>query len=256
MNFAKTTQSLLLACLLAATAQAQDPFTSTLQACDEAASFECARSLELAEQAVEMETDSFESNWRLCRSQIDAGEMEQDAGHEDVAEEAYALALASTQKLVQTFPGQSMAHYYRALALGRRAMFAGGKEKVQLSNELEKHALKALELDPLNARAHGLIGRYYREMAHLSWVMRTLAETLFGDLPEGGDELSLKHLKKATELKSDWIFAWVELAETHEVMNHEAAAKSALKHALSLKSADHRDPILLAQAKEMMDDLN
>ncbi len=255
MTLTKMTKSLLASCLLALTVQAAD-YANLISTCDEAAAFECERSLKFAEMAHQLEPDNFESQWRLCRSQIDAGEMAQDADEEDKAEAAYALALASTEAMVLAFPEESVAHYYRALALGRRAIFAGGDEKVKLSQEIEKHALKAIELDPENARAHGLIGRYYREMAHLSWIKRTLAETLFGELPEGGDDLSLNHLKKATELKSDWIFAWVELGETHEVMGEELAAKKALETALSLGSADHRDPLLLEQARDRLADLD
>jgi tetratricopeptide (TPR) repeat protein len=255
MKLSKLIITALAACMLTLPLKAAD-LGDLFAACDAAAPFEISTSLDLATQAVQQDANNFECQWRLCRAQIDTGEMAQDAGQEDDAEAAYAIALATSKNLVEQWPNTSMAHYYRSLALGRRAMFAGGKEKVKLSQDIEKHALKALQLDPNNARAHGLIGRYYREMAHLSWVMRTLAETLFGELPEGGDDLSLSHLRTATELKPDWIFAWVELGETCEVMEKDAEAKAAFTKALSLSSADHRDPSLLMQAKARLKDLN
>ncbi len=211
-----------------------------------------AAALDYAERAVQDTPDSWDAQWRLVRSLVDQGEIAQDAGDEDAAEQWYNRALESSKSLVEAHPGYSMSHYYRALALGRRAMFAGGKEKVQLSQEIEKQALAALELDEENGSAHGLIGRYYREMAHLSWVMRKLAETLFGDLPDGGDQLSYDHLKRATELRPDWVFAWVELGETCEVMDRKDEAKACYQKALDLPASDHRDGIYQATAKERL----
>jgi tetratricopeptide (TPR) repeat protein len=220
-----------------------------LKDCDAAcAKFDLNRSQSLAAQALAAKPGDFESMWRLVRAQVDLGEDSQDKGQDAQAESWFNKALASSKDLVAKHPQQSMAHYYRALALGRRALFAGSKEAVQLSQEVEREALQALKLDPKNGRAHGLIGRYYREMAHLSWVKRKLAETLFGKLPEGGDAKALQHLKQATQLEPNWVFAWYELGETHEVMGQTAEARKAFQKAASLPKADHRDDRLKADA--------
>lgn len=238
---------LVLAC--ASRAVAADA-AALIKSCDEAcARYDLARSQDLAAQALKAAPGSFEAQWRLVRGQVDLGEDAQDREQEDQAEAWFAKALQSSKELVARHPGQSQAHYYRALALARRALFAGGKEKVQLAQEIEREGLKAIELNPDNGRAHGLIGRYYREMAHLSWVMRKLAETLYGDLPAGGDEKALAHLKKAAALEPGWVFAWVELGETYEVMGREAEARSAFQKAAGLPKADHRDDRLKAEAQ-------
>lgn len=217
--------------------------------CDAAcAKFDLNRSQSLAAQALSAKPGDFEAMWRLVRAQVDLGEDAQDKAQDAQAEAWFNKALASSKELAAKHPQQSMAHYYRALALGRRALFAGSKEAVQLSQEVEREALQALKLDPRNGRAHGLIGRYYREMAHLSWVKRKLAETLFGHLPEGGDDKALQHLKQATQLEPNWIFAWYELGETHEVMGQSAEARKAFQKAASMPKTDHRDDRLKADA--------
>lgn len=220
-----------------------------LKDCDAAcAKFDLNRSQSLASQALAAKPGDFDAMWRLVRAQVDLGEDAQDKGQDAQAESWFNKALASSKELAAKHPQQSMAHYYRALALGRRALFAGSKEAVQLSQEVEREALQALKLDPKNGRAHGLIGRYYREMAHLSWVKRKLAETLFGKLPAGGDEKALQHLKQATQLEPNWVFAWYELAETHEVMGQTAEARKAFQKAASMPKTDHRDDRLKADA--------
>jgi len=248
MTLRRLVPTALVGLVLALAVRAADPATLVAQ-CDEAcARYDLARSQDLAAQAVKAAPGDFEAMWRLVRGQVDLGEDAQDKGQDAQAEQWFNKALATSQDLVARHPGRSGAHYYRALALGRRALFAGGKEKVQLAQQIEKSALKALELDPRNGRAHGLIGRYYREMAHLGWVQRKAAETLFGQLPKGGDEKALSHLRKATELEPGWIFAWFELAETLEVMGHGDEARKVYHKAAGMPRTDHRDPVLKAEA--------
>jgi len=248
MNLQRLVPTALLGLALALAACAADPAALIAQ-CDEACTrYDLAKSQELAAQALKAAPGDFEALWRLVRGQVDLGEEAQDKGQDKQAELWFNKALATSQDLAAKHPGKSMSHYYRALALGRRALFAGGKEKVQLAQQIEKAALKALELDPRNGKAHGLIGRYYREMAHLGWVQRKAAETLFGELPKGGDEKALSHLRKATELEPAWIFGWFELAETLEVMGHKDEARKVYHKAAGMPRTDHRDPVLKAEA--------
>lgn len=252
----KSWNRLVLALLLAlglTTALRAGTIEDLCHGCDEAyARFNTEEAYDFAERAVQVAPENYEAHWRLVRSLVDQGEEAQDAGREGDAETWYNRALASSKLLVDSHPGHSMAHYYRALAVGRRALFAGGKEKVELSRVIEQEGLKALELNEDNGYAHGLLGRYYREMAHLSWVMRTLAETLFGDLPEGGDELAYEHLKRATELKPDWVFAWLELGETCQVMDREEEARACYQKALELPQTDHRDARYQEEARKRL----
>lgn len=239
---------LLLASLLPATM-----LEDLCGGCDEAyGKADIPGAYEFAERAMQVAPQAYEAHWRLVRSLVDQGEQSQDEGRDGDAESWYNRAMESSRQLVEAHPGRSMSHYYRALAVGRRALFAGGKEKVELSREIEREAKIALELDDENGSAHGLIGRYYREMAHLSWVMRTLAETLFGDLPEGGDELSYQHLTRATELRPDWMFAWIELGQTCEVMERHEEAQACYRKVLELPIIDHRDKLLQAQARKKL----
>jgi len=242
--------------LRAAEAPADSTLSGLWQGCDEAcAVFDVGGAYEFAERAAQLDPEGLESLWRLVRSQVDRGETAQDEGREGEAEEWFGRALGSSRLLVERHPQSTRAHYYRALALGRRALFAGGREKVELSREIEREAARAIELDADNGRAHGLLGRYHREMAHLGWVMRTLAETLFGDLPEGGDELSYEHLKRAAELEPGWIFAWSELGETCEALGRDDEARQCYERALALPDGDHRDGRLKAEVRERLDDL-
>lgn len=226
------------------------------QGCDEAyAVMDLPGAYEFAERAAQLDPEGLGSLWRLVRSQVDLGETAQDEDREGEAEEWFGRALGSSRMLSELYPESTRAHYYRALALGRRALFAGGREKVELSREIERHARQAIELDPDNGRAHGLLGRYYREMAHLSWVMRTLAETIYGELPEGGDDLSYEHLRRASELEPNWLFAWAELGETCEMLKKNDEARTCYRQVLALPVSDHRDELLKAEVRERLADL-
>ncbi len=211
--------------------------------------------LELAELALQRNPEDCALQEARVRAQINLAEEAMDAGREDEAAQGFDAALQSSRELLKSCDERSMAHYYRALALGRRALFAGGREKVELSQGIEREALRALELDTDNARAHGLIGRYYREMANLSWFLRKVAETLYGELPEGGNELALEHLQRAVGLSPDWVFAHFELGETLEGLKRPAEAREHYRRAVALPATDHRDPLLQAQARERLEAL-
>ncbi len=217
------------------------------------AAWQMPASLAFAEQALAQDPEDCALWIRLVRAQVNVAEEAMDAGHEKEASEGFAVAQESSRRMVEACPGESMAHYYRALALGRRALFAGGREKVELSQEIEREGLKALELDPDNGMAHGLLGRYYREMANLSWLMRKIATTLFGELSEGGNDLALEHLQRAVELQPEWIFAHVELGETFALLEQNDEARREYARGLELPELDHRDHLLKAVARNWLE---
>lgn len=244
---------LLLLCLLALSGQSAD--RAALERIDSLdAAFKVPQCLKATRDAGAGSAD-YEVLWRLVRAEVNLAEEAMDAGQQAQAEEGITKALATSEQLVKLYPGRSMAHYYRALALGRRALLAGGKEKVELSQGIERHCLKAIELDPNNGRAHGLLGRYYREMAHLPWLLRKVAVTLYGDLPEGGDELALKHLNKSAGLMPEWVYARFELAETYRVMGQKDKAAAQFRTVLGMRKTDHRDHLLKEEARKALEQL-
>jgi tetratricopeptide (TPR) repeat protein len=245
--------ALLLALRLPAAGEQDEMLRDLWRGSDEAcAAFELSGAHEFAERAVQLDPEGLGSLWRLVRSQVDRGEAAQDEGRDGEAEEWFGRALGSSQRLVELYPESSRARYYRALALGRRALFAGGREKVELSREIERQARQAIELDSTNARALGLLGRYYREMAQLGWVQRTLAETLFGELPEGGEVLSRELLETSVELAPDWLFAWYELGLTRQALGLEDESRECFRRVLELPALDHRDAQLKGAAREAL----
>lgn len=242
----------LIALLLLAGTAVCDTRT-TLDSLDAAGAMQAE--LELAQLALERHPGDCSFLEARVRARINLAEEAMDAGREEEASQGFDQALEGSAELVRQCKERSMAHYYRALALGRRALFAGGREKVELSQGIERSALHALELDPDNGRAHGLIGRYYREMATLSWFLRKVAETLYGELPEGGVELSAEHLRRAVALEPEWVFAHFELAETLELLKQPAEAREHYRRALALPSTDHRDPLLKEEARRRLEKL-
>lgn len=74
-----------------------------------------------------------------------------------------------------------------------------------MSQAFRHSALHCIRLKPDNYLAHNLLGRYYYEIASLSWFERTVAKSLLGFRLEATFEECEKALLKGYELRKDWL---------------------------------------------------
>lgn len=65
--------------------------------------------------------------------------------------------------------------------------------------------LRCIKMNPKDALAYNLLGRYYYSVASLTWLERTLAKNLLGCRLDGSYQDSERAFKRAHELKNDWL---------------------------------------------------
>ena len=213
------------------------------------AAFDNSKALEIYQQIYRIAPEYPNILFRMVRSHVDGGEALADKG-DDSAKRHYERALHYAKLALEQFPDDAEAHVLMATALGRMALFSGGKQKVRYSRQVKEHLDRALELDPDSAQAHVVMGAYHREVATLNWFLRKFAVKLFGGLPKVSLEDSLKHTRRALELRPDWIYAYLSLGETYWEMGQKAKARGAGPRALELPLTDHRDRIYQAEASK------
>lgn len=92
-----------------------------------------------------------------------------------------------------------------AILIGLRSEFLPTKERILDGYTFKKHCDIAIELSPKDPLLHHMLGRFAFEIAKLSWLEKTVAQTLFAEVPSMTIEDALNHFMEAEKLsEKDW----------------------------------------------------
>jgi hypothetical protein len=189
---------------------------------------------------------SYEADWKLARALTDAATLRASAAEQKrLCAEAAPLARAA----VALDPAGAKGHAYLAIALGRLALFEGGRDKVRLSHEIEAEARTALALDAKEDLAHHVLGVWNREVVELPGLLRLFATVFYGRLPQASMDSALAHLRAAEALRPDAIPHAVELGVTLADARHDREAAAMLERALALPTGWVTDDVYRARAR-------
>jgi tetratricopeptide (TPR) repeat protein len=199
--------------------------------------------------ALDVAPDSYEASWKLARALTDKATLStRPSQQETLCIEAERLA----RKAVSLDPSDPKGHDYLAVAVGKLALFEGGKRKVELSREVKAEADKALALDPDDDIALHVLAIWNREMAELGWFLRTFAQLLYGKLPPASLDTAIADLRRATELKPEVIPHHVELGITLAAAKRWREAKVELGKGLALPTGWVTDAYYRALARKAL----
>jgi tetratricopeptide (TPR) repeat protein len=212
--------------------------------------FDNLKALAEYQKAYNITSDNYEVIMKLTRAYNDIGE---DLNSKE-SKTYFKKAVEYAEMLAKKFPNKAEAYFYLAESYGNLALLENGKEKVSFARDIKKNARKATGLDPKFSRPYVVLGRYYREVANLNWLLKTAAKTMFGGLPEGTNEDSERMLLKSIELQPS-IYANFELAKTYKAMKEKDKSINCLKKILELPIFDHQDKMIKNEAKNMLDKL-
>jgi tetratricopeptide (TPR) repeat protein len=119
-----------------------------------------------------------------------------------------------------------------------------------MSKEIKIEVEKAIELDHTNDGAYHALGRWHRRMAEIGGVSRFFGGILYGSIPKGSFEESEKNLKKAVELKPDYINHRLELGRTYMAMDKYQPAAQEFQKCLDLPPTTSKDGGYKEEAKK------
>ncbi len=199
-------------------------------------------------RAVAEDPDSYEGAWKLARALTDEATLSNDSSEQrSLCLEAEKLA----RRAVGLDPKGSMGHAYLAVAVGKLALFEGGKRKVELSREVKAEADEALKCDGNDDVALHVLAIWNREMVELNWFLRSFAQLLYGKFPPASLAVAIADLRRATELEPNVIPHHVELGVTLADAKRWPEAETELAKGLSLPRAwvtdDHYRAIARAE---------
>jgi len=160
------------------------------------------------------------------------------------------------EKAIKSNPDGYEGHFRLAVALGRLALFRGGKEKIKLSKMIKAEADTALTINPRADLVYHLLGRWHQNLANLSGMLKFFAKVFFGGVPPGTNEESVAMFKKAIEIDPNHLEHHLELARTYEFMKEKEMMREPLQQVMALPAIDEDDPEFKKEAEKMLKKLN
>ena len=174
------------------------------------------------------------------------------AKEKEKKEELFAIAKGFSDRAIVVNPDGWEGHFYKAVALGRLALFRGGKEKINLSKEIKVEADKAVELNPDADLAYHVLGRWHQNLANLSWILKAAAKVMYGGVPPGSNEEAVAMFQKAITIDPNHIEHHLELARTYQFMGSKELMREPLEAVLSLPSIEEDDDVFKEEARELL----
>lgn len=190
--------------------------------------------------------------WKTSRA---ISNLADETPGEESDEARYEEAVELARRAVRAGPEVARARTTLAAALGKLALYRGGKRKVELAREVRTEARRAIQLDPDDFAPFAILGVWHREVATLNVFLKTFARTFFGGLPDASLERSRSFLERAVSLAPETVTPHLELARTLVEMDQTAAARRHLRTAASLEPRERLDRVQQRRARELLEEL-
>jgi hypothetical protein len=202
-------------------------------------------------EAVKLEPENYEALWKASRAYVDLADVIPltDKAAKQRQAKMYIDATALARRAIAANPNDTWGHFQFAAAYGKRLLLLGNKEQIDGSRQIKAEIDKAIELDPHNDLAYHALGRWHRRIAEIGGAKRFFGSILYGSIPKGSFEESEKWLKKAIELKPEFVNHHFELGMTYEDMKKYDLAAEEFQKAIDLPKTTSKDDFLKKEAQ-------
>ena len=203
-------------------------------------------------RAVELDSSNYEALWKLARAYVDVGmtlpKREQP--------QHYALGEKLARRCATLYPDSANGHFFLAVALGRVALYEGGKRKIQISKAVKAGAERTLQADSKHDGAMHMLGRWNYELADLNFVERTVAKIVFGGLPTGASyEQSARYFEQAINLSPEKPMHHYEFARALLKLDRDTDARQHLEQCIALPDVFWDDAQHKLEARKLLEKL-
>src|SRR6478609_1838207 len=244
----------VLAALAATPAGAQAPADHIhlgVQAVDQR---DVRSALQHFEAALAIDSNNYEANWRGSDALVDLGKQIDDTIRSPERDAMYAKAEVWARRAVLADANGADGHFALAQAIGRASLTMGKKERVKRAKEIRDEALKAVELDPRHDGAYHVLGRWNAEIMRLSGIQRFFAKSFLGGevFNQASWANGFQYMEKAVQLRPDYIYHHLDLAEMYIDEERYADARSQLDLVMTLPVIDAMDPHYKTEAQRLL----
>lgn len=153
---------------------------------------------------------------------------------------------------VRADPNNAKARLGLAICYGRVAFLESPRSQMEYSRSVLREAEYAVRLDPQNDLAWHVLGRWHYEMANLNPALRTIAEAIYGRLPEASNETAIESFQKAIRQKPRRVMHHIELGRAYAAVGETDLARRHIEEGLALPSTEKDDEETKARGRETL----
>lgn len=208
--------------------------------------------LKLYKQILEDSPNNFKALWRSSFLYSRLGKSQED---KDAQKEYYDQAIDFAERALEVDSTHTQSNFVMSVAMGRKALISGSRDKVSASREIKKYADRAIKYDSTNAGAWHVLGRWHLKVANLSWLERAAANTLFGGIPDASNEQAAEYIQKAIALDEEYVLYYYDLARVYKELGKEVEAIETCQKAIEIPVKIPGDMDIKQQCKELIEEL-
>lgn len=182
-----------------------------------------------------------------------------DQKTEGLRQQWYRTAAYLGKKAITQHPQSANAHYAYAVALGRMNEFVSNKTKIEYAKLIKSETDITIKLDPKLAGAYHILGRWHRVIADFNFFERAMISALFGGMPGGSYDDSIKNFEKAILLEPLNGIHYYELAQSYlarDEANDKKSAKNWLTKALQISVKNADDAANKSKCEQLLKEIN
>jgi tetratricopeptide (TPR) repeat protein len=178
------------------------------------------------------------------------------APKKDDKREHYITARRLAEKALAIDPKSSEAHYVYAMSLAYLAQVSDMKFRLSVGRTIKKEAELAVKLNPRNAAALHMLGRWHMVVAGFEGLQRAAVNCVAPELIKAASfSEALKYLTMAQMMEPDYKPHMAALAETYCKMDLDANAKFWINKAASLDTRTDEDRLADKKCAELAESM-
>jgi len=223
----------------------------------EAGSMTPARALTLLEQALAVDAQSYEANWRAAVALVDLGLETPDSVKSPARDSLFRRAEQHARLAIAADSNRVEGHFVLGMALGRVALTQGKKDRVKYAKEIFEAANRALAIAPQHDGAHHILALWHAEAMRTSGFNRFMAKNLLGGkiLSQASWARAIEHLETAVAIDPTRIFHRLDLARVYVDRKRYSAARRHLNAIAELPNRVAQDAQYRLEAARLLESI-
>lgn len=210
----------------------------------EAAQMAPAQALGLLRQALAIDSNQFEANWRAAVAAVDLGLETSDAVRSVLRDSLFLEAERYARRAAALDSSRVEGHFVLGMALGRVALTKSKKDRVRYARAIFEAATRALAIAPEHDGAHHILALWHAEAMRISGFNRFMAKNLLGGkiLNQASWGRAISHLETAVAIDPNRVFHRLDLARVYVDRKRYREARLQLNAIAELPNRIAHDP--------------